>query len=60
MKKKNLCTNINMINLLLDELKLLAKNRGIKGYKTNTEEDLIKALSKPKAKISILKRKCEK
>ena len=48
-----------MINLSLDELKLLPKNIGIKGYKTKPEKDLIKILSKSKGKISILKGKCK-
>ena len=42
-----------MINRLLDELKLVAKNGGIKDYKSKSEEDLIKILSEPKPKISI-------
>ena len=42
-----------MINLLLDELKLVAKNRNIEGYKNKSEEDFIKILSEPKPKISI-------
>ena len=46
-----------MINLLLDELKLVAKNRGIKDYKIKSDEDLIKILSEPKPKISISKKK---
>ena len=46
-----------MINLSLDELKLVAKNRNIKGYEKKSEEDLIKILSKPKPKISITKKK---
>ena len=46
-----------MINLSLDELKLVAKNRNIKGYEKKSEEDLIKILSEPKPKISITKKK---
>ena len=46
-----------MINLSLDELKLVAKNRNIKGYEEKSEEDLIKILSEPKPKISITKKK---
>ena len=45
MKKKNLRINISMISLSLDELKLVAKNRGIKDYKNKSEDDLIKILS---------------
>ena len=37
--KKSFCSNINMINLLLDELKLVAQNRNIKGYENKSEED---------------------
>ena len=46
-----------MINLSLDELKLVAKNRGIKSYENKSEEDLVKILSEPKPKISIPKNK---
>ena len=46
-----------MINLSLDELKLVAKNRNIEGYKNKSEDDLIKMLSEPKPKISISKEK---
>ena len=46
-----------MINLSLDEPKLVAKNRDIKDYKNRSEKDLIKILSKPKPKISIPKKK---
>ena len=48
-----------MINLLLNKLKLVAKNRNIKGYK-NKSEDLIKILSEPKPKISISRQKSKK
>ena len=46
-----------MINLLLDEPKLVAKNKDIKDYKNKSEEDLIKILSEPKSKIIIPKKK---
>ena len=36
-----------MISLSLDEMKLVAKNRGIKNYKNKSENDLIKILSEP-------------
>ena len=49
-----------MINLSLDELKLVAKNRNIKDYKKKSEKDLIKLLSKPKPKIIINKKNLEK
>ena len=42
--------NINMINLLLDELRLIAQNRNIRDYENKSEKDLIKALSEPKLK----------
>ena len=46
-----------MISLSLDELKLVAKNRGIKDYKNKSEDDLIKILSKLKTKTSLTKKK---
>ena len=46
-----------MIDLSLDELQLVAKNRNIKGHEKKSEDDLIKILSKPKPKISISKKK---
>ena len=46
-----------MINISLDELKLVAKNRGIKDYENKSEEDLIKILSESKPKINIPKKK---
>ena len=46
-----------MINLSLDELKLVAKNRSIKDYENKSEEDLIKIRSESKPKISIPKKK---
>ena len=51
--------NINMINLLLDELRLIAQNRNIRDYKNKSERDLIKALTEPKPKIRINKKKLE-
>ena len=48
-----------MIHLSLDELKLLAKYRGIKYYKNKSEDDLIRILSEPKTKISLSKEKIE-
>ena len=48
-----------MISLLLDELKLLAKSRNKGYYENQSEKDLIKALSKPKPKIRINKKKLE-
>ena len=41
-----------MINLSLDELRLIAQNRNIRDYENKSEKDLIKALGKQKPKIS--------
>ena len=49
---------INMINLSLDELRLIAQNRNIRDYE-NKSESLIKELSKLKPKIKIDKKKLE-
>ena len=46
-----------MLNLSLNELKLVAESRGIKGYENKSENDLIKILSEPKTKISLSKKK---
>ena len=35
-----------MINLSLNELKLIGKSRGIRGYKSMSKEGLLSALSK--------------
>ena len=59
-KKKLSVQNINMTNLSLDELKLVAKNRNIKDYQNKSEKDLVKLLSKPKPKIIINKKNLEK
>ena len=48
-----------MINLSLDELKLVAKNRNIGDCETKFKEDLIKVLSEPKPKIKIDENKLE-
>ena len=48
-----------MLNLSLDELRLIAQNRNIRDCKNKSEKDLIKALSKPKPKIRINKKKLE-
>ena len=45
-----------MLGLSLDDLKLIAKNRGIKGHKNISEKRLISALSKPKIDNERLKR----
>ena len=39
-----------MLNLTLNELKLVAKRRSIKDYENKSEDDLIKILSEPKTK----------
>ena len=40
---------LSMLGITLDKLKLVAESRGIKGYKTISEERLLSALSKPKS-----------
>ena len=46
-----------MINLTFDELRLIAQIRNISDYENKSKEDLIKALSKPKPKLRINKKK---
>ena len=46
-----------MINLSLNELKLIAKSKNIEDYKNKSENDLIKSLNKPKPKINLSKKK---
>ena len=48
-----------MINLSLDELKLLAKSRNIGDYENKSKKYLIKVVSKPKPKIGSSKKKLE-
>ena len=48
-----------MINLSLNELKLIAQYRNITDYENKSKEDLIKALSKPKPKLGINKNKLD-
>ena len=45
MKKFFISHNISKLNLSLNELKLVVKSRGIKGYKTMSKERLLSALS---------------
>ena len=45
-----------MINISLDELKLVAESRNIRDYKNKSKKDLI---SEPKPKIKIDKKKLE-
>ena len=44
-----------MLNLTLNELKLVAKSKGTKDYENKSEDDLIKALSERKTKTSLSK-----
>ena len=46
-----------MINLSLNELKLIAQNRNISDYESKSEKDLIKDLRWSKPKIRINKKK---
>ena len=46
-----------MISLSLNELKLVAKSRGIKHYESKSEYELIKMLRKPKPKIFVTKQR---
>ena len=46
-----------MINLSLNEFKLIAESRNIKDYKNKSEKKLIKILSEPKLKINLSKKK---
>ena len=39
-----------MINLSLDELRIIAQSRNISDYENKSKEDLIKAVSTPKPK----------
>ena len=45
-----------MIILSLNQLKLVAESRGMKDYENKSEDELIKILSEPRPKISLLKR----
>ena len=49
-----------MISLSLNELKLVAKSKGIKDHKNKFENKLIKTLSEPKLKTCISKTKIKK
>ena len=51
--------NIRIINLSLNELKLIAQYRNTSEYENKSKEDFIKALSKPKPKLRINKKKLE-
>ena len=41
---------MRMINLSLDELKLIAQSSNIEDYENKSKKDLIKSLSEPKPK----------
>ena len=49
-----------MINLSLNELKLIAKTRHIKDYQEKSEEELIKILKKKKTFLKIKLKKSKK
>ena len=51
---------MKMIDVSLNKLKLIAKNRGMKGYKSMSKNELIKILSKPDAKITFSKIRIKK
>ena len=59
-KKKVFCLQYKIISLSLNELKLVAKNRGIKDYKYNSKDELTKILSKSESKINSLKLRIKK
>ena len=46
-----------MINLSLNDLKLIAQYRNKSDYGNKSKEDFVKALSKPKPKLGINKKK---
>ena len=50
MKNNFLFLNTSMINLSLDELKLITQSRKIRDYENKSEKDLVKALIKSKRK----------
>ena len=47
-KKKCFLSNIRMINLSFDELRVIGQIRNISEYENKSKKDLIKALSEPK------------
>ena len=49
-----------MLNLSLDELKLVTESRNIRDYQNKSKKDLIKVLSKPKPKINTDQKNLEK
>ena len=49
-KKKNFLVGIRMLHLSLIELKLIAKNKDIKGYKNMSKDGLLSKFNTPKQK----------
>ena len=49
--------SVRMINLSLNELKLIAESRNFIDYKNKSENDLFKILSEQKPKINLSKKK---
>ena len=58
--KKKFVKYVRMINLSLNELKLIAKSRSIQDYKNKSKEYLTKILSESKPKISPFKKKIKR
>ena len=50
---------IRMVNLSLNELKLIAQNRNINDYENKSKKESVKVISEPKPKIRINKKKLE-
>ena len=50
-KKNYVLVNIRMINLSLDELRLITQSRNISGYENKSKDDLTKALSESEPKL---------
>ena len=48
-----------MVNLSLNELKLIAQNRNINDYENKSKKESVKVISAPKPKIRINKKKLE-
>ena len=51
-KKSFFVLHIKMLNLSDYELRLVARIRGIKGYKSMSQDDLTEILSEPKTSLS--------
>ena len=47
--KKKIALSIKVLNLSLNELKLFSKRRGIKSYKSTSEERLVSSLNESKS-----------